>query len=84
MRTTIRIDDDLLLQAKRFALKHNCSLTKLFEEALKDKLLAEKSIKKERRTIRLPKDGTGGLLQGVNLDSGKELLAIMESSDVAI
>ena len=38
MRTTIRLDDTLLKEAKRYALEHDTTFTAVVEEALKDKL----------------------------------------------
>ncbi len=38
MRTTIRLNDTLLKEVKRYALEHDTTFTAVVEEALKDKL----------------------------------------------
>ena len=78
MRTTIRLNEKLLREAKEFAARHGTSLTRLVEDALFEKLRQPNS---PRQDIDLPVDGHGGLCEGVNLDSNSDLLAFMESAD---
>ena len=40
MRTTVRLNDQLLLDAKKFALQHNQTLTDLIENALRQMIQA--------------------------------------------
>jgi hypothetical protein len=80
MRTTIRLSDDLLAQAKEAAVKSGRTLTAVIEDSLRLALACQKEQPKRRR-IRLPSSGTGGLRPGVNLDNTAELLDIMDGTD---
>jgi hypothetical protein len=80
MRTTIRLNDDLLTQAKETAVKSGRTLTAVVEDALRQALSNSKNSPKRRR-IRLISSGKGGLRPGVNLDNTAELLDIMDGID---
>jgi hypothetical protein len=80
MRTTIRLNDDLLAQAKEAAMKSGRTLTAVIEDALRLALAAKKETPKNR-PVRLPSSGKGWLRPGVNLDSNAELLDIMDGID---
>ena len=80
MRTTIRLDDDLLSAAKQHAAKTGRTLTSLFEDALRAFLSVEQRPSTRRRT-RLPAFDGGGLRSGVDLDNTADLLDLMEGSD---
>jgi hypothetical protein len=80
MRTTIRLDDDLLSAAKQHAAKTGRTLTSLFEDALRAFLAVEQRPSTRRRT-RLPTFDGGGLQSGVDLDNTADLLDLMEGSD---
>ena len=77
MRTTIRLDDDLLTQAKAHAASTGQTLTALIEDALRA-MLARAAAGPRRKGPRLPSDGTGGLQPGVDLDDSAGLLDLME------
>jgi Ribbon-helix-helix protein, copG family len=67
MRTTIRLDDNLLKRAKLKAAAEGRTLTDLVEEALRV-VLAQKPDKRKTRPGPLPvSKQTGGLLPGVDL-----------------
>jgi hypothetical protein len=80
MRTTIRLDDDLLAQAKEAAARSGRTLSELIEDALRQSLSRKNALTK-RLPVRLPSSGKGWLRPGVNLDSAAELLHIMDSGD---
>jgi hypothetical protein len=80
MRTTIRLDDDLLAQAKQWAAESGRTLTAVFEDALRAALARRKTTPKRQR-VRLVTDGKGGLVPGVDLDNSAALLDIMERHD---
>ena len=78
MRTTLRVDDELLRQAKSHAARQGRSLTSIFEEALR-RLLAESQRQEERKRVELPVSAaTGGVLPGVDIDDSAALLDVME------
>jgi antitoxin component of RelBE/YafQ-DinJ toxin-antitoxin module len=80
MRTTIRLNDDLLNQAKQAAIKSGRTLTAVIEDALRQSL-ASKDLPSKQRRIRLISSGKGGLRPGVDLDRTAELLDIMDEND---
>jgi hypothetical protein len=80
MRTTIRIDDDLLREAKQLAIRSGKSLTSVIEDALRESLARQRSPGKRERVQLITFSGKG-LLPGVDLDDSAALLDVMESSD---
>lgn len=52
-QTTIRIDDELLAQAKAFAARQHRTLNSVVEDALREILLRHETAK-ERRRVELP------------------------------
>lgn len=77
MRTTIRLSDTLLLDAKREAAKSGTTLTVLIEESLRERL-ARSGASGPRRCVRLTTAGSGGLRPGIDLDDSASLLDVME------
>jgi hypothetical protein len=76
MRTTVRLDDALLAEAKALAARTGRTLTDVIEDALRESL--SRGSGRPRRTIELPV-AHGGPRPGVNLDSTSDLLDIMEA-----
>lgn len=77
MRTTIRIDDDLLRRAKALAARSGLSLTKVIEDALR--LVLERAEK--RTTVEpfvMPTFKGDGLRAGVDLDDTAALIDLLE------
>ena len=81
MRTTLRIDDDLLKEAKRIALESDRTLTEVIEDSLRETFARRKASRAARKKVVLPTSGHGGLKPGVNLSSSAELLELMEEFD---
>jgi hypothetical protein len=77
MRTTIRLDDQLLKSAKRFAHESGQSLTKLIEDALRH-ALGRRTAKPTRKPVKLTTVSGRGLRSGVDIDDSAALLAFME------
>ena len=80
MRTTIRLDDDLLAEVKKLAAGSGKTLTSIIEDALRE-VVARRRGDTPRKRIRFPTDGRGGLMPGVNLDDSINLIEIMEDPD---
>lgn len=78
MRTTVRLDDALLDQARREAVRRGETLTSLIERGLR-LVLARPERRSSRRHVDLPvcREG-GGTLPGVDLDDSATLLDIAE------
>ena len=82
MRTTVRLNDPLLAEAKKYAVETGQTLTALIEDALRETLARRKRPAKRRRA-RLPTFPGGKLRPGVDLDDTAALLDLMEGRDVA-
>jgi hypothetical protein len=80
MRTTIRLDDHLLSEAKQLAARTNRTLTSVIEEALRE-LLGRRREDVPREPVVLPTFGGQGLQAGVDLDDSAALLDLMERGD---
>ena len=78
LRTTVRINDALLEQAKREAARRGDTLTSLIEEGLRTVLISSKATVSAPR-IKLPVcRAGGGTLPGVDLNDSADLLDRME------
>jgi hypothetical protein len=80
MRTTIRIDEQLLKEAKQLAIRRGTSLTSIIEDSLRESLSRQRSSGK-RELVRLITFKGKGLLPGVDLDDSAALLDVMGTSD---
>jgi len=79
MRTTVRLDDALLDQARREALLRGETLTSLIDKGLR-LVLAERRSGSLRAKVVLPVcRAGGGTLPGVDLDDTSALLDRMET-----
>lgn len=77
MRTTLRIDPELLRLAKKLAMERNETLTKVMEDALRVAVQGARSSAVKRK-IKLHTFKGKGVLPGVDLDDSLGLLKIME------
>ena len=83
MRTTVRMEDDLLRRAKEIAASRETTLTAILEEALREWLDRQKRSRRRHR-IDLPVSRSrGGLLPGVDLNDTADLLDRMEDDGSA-
>lgn len=80
MRTTIRLPDDLLRDAKRLAAESGRTLTSVIEDSLRAALGRDDG-KNEVEPVHLTTFGGGWTLPGVDLDDSASLLDRMESAD---
>jgi hypothetical protein len=78
MRTTIRINDDLLRQAKKRAADEGRTLTSLVEDGLAFILAKPKSGLRERVELPVSK-ATGGVLPGIDLNRSSDLEEAMSA-----
>jgi hypothetical protein len=77
MRTTIRLDDHVLAEAKQLAARTGRSLTRVIEDALRETLRRRKPPERRPR-VRLPTVSGRGLLPGIDLDHTAALLDALE------
>jgi hypothetical protein len=78
MRTTVRLDDSLLAQAKQEALRSGRTLTGVIADALRESLGRRAKWESQREKADLPTFAGDGLLPGVDLDHTSSLLDLME------
>lgn len=79
MRTTVRLDDRLFDEVKRYALERRITLTAAFEEALREMLARRRDLGEAPRRVELPSFGGRGPRAGVDLHDAAQLLDLMES-----
>jgi hypothetical protein len=80
MRTTIRLDDDLLRDARALAARQGRTLTSLIEDGLREQL-ARTSPEAPRNRVKLPTFQGGGLRPGIDLDDNA---AVREALDEGV
>ena len=80
MRTTIRMDDDLLRQAKQHASRTGTTLTRVIEDAVRQ-FLARSRTTMVREPVTLPTFSGAGLQPGVDLDDTASLVDLMDQPD---
>jgi hypothetical protein len=77
MRTTLNLDDRLLMEAKKLAAESGRTLTAVFEDALRERL-ARRGHAPSRKPVELRTFRGGGVQPGVDLDDSAALLDLME------
>ena len=80
MRTTVRLDDDLLSDVKQYAAEEGMTFTAIIHRALRE-LLARRSRLAQQERTPLPSFSGRGLQPGVDLDDTAALLELMERGD---
>lgn len=80
MRTTIRLDDQLLIEIKQLAAQTGQTMTDIIEEALRQ-MLASRQQTKQRPLVELITVSGNGLQPGVDLDDSAALLDLMDNFD---
>ena len=77
MRTTVRLDDQLLAEAKQLAVRTGRTLTAVIEDALRQALADARRAKRSRPTPP-PTFKGDGLQPGVDLDDTAALFDLMD------
>ncbi len=77
MRTTIRLDDQLLAEAKALAARTGRTLTQVIHDALQQALASREKVEADD-PVRLPTFQGRGVRPGVDLDDSAGLLDVME------
>jgi hypothetical protein len=78
MRTTVRLDEHLLAEAKKQAAESGKTLTAVLEDALRASL-ARRGARAKAKPVRLKTVKGGGVRPGVDLDDSASLLDLMGS-----
>jgi Arc/MetJ family transcription regulator len=79
MRTTVNIDNDLLAEAKRIAVRTRRPLGEVVDDALR--LLVAAEAERPASTVTLPTFGGSGLRPGVDLEDPEALAAVLDGDD---
>ncbi|MGH8651373.1 MAG: DUF2191 domain-containing protein [Gammaproteobacteria bacterium] len=77
MRTTINVDEQLLMLAKAQAAASGVTLAQLIEDALRESLSCRENVGSRGRVRLITMKGTG-TRPGIDLDNDRSLLEIME------
>lgn len=80
MRTTIRLDEQLLAETKKLAAQTGRSMTAVIEDALRE-MLARQNQLAERPSVYLTTVSGSGLQPGVDLDDSAALHDLMDADD---
>ena len=75
MRTTVNIDDQLLLYAKHQAVQQGCTFKQILQDALRDFFSHQSS---QQKPVSLETFLGAGLKPGLNLVNGRSLNDIMD------
>ncbi|QFY43913.1 DUF2191 domain-containing protein [Candidatus Methylospira mobilis] len=75
MRTTLNLDEHILVSARRRAADEGVSLARVIENALCESLAKPKA---RCETVRMITASGNGVKPGVDLDNGRSLLDIMD------
>ncbi len=78
MRTTIKLDDELLARLKERAARTGRTMSSLVEDAVREMLARSDAGGSDRAPIRLRTVGGSGPLPGVDLHDSAALLELME------
>lgn len=78
MRTTVRLDEHLLAEARKRAAESGKTLAEVLEDALRASL-ARRGAQAKAKPVRLKTVKGGGVRAGVDLDDSAALLDLMAS-----
>ena len=76
MRTTIRLNDGLLSQAKSYAAEIGLTFTALIEESLRQRLARGNASR--HKPVRLLTTGEDGVHPGIDMDSSASVMDAMD------
>lgn len=78
VRTTVRLDEGLMRDAKRTAAEQGITLTQLISDALRERVARARGSGRRRR-VELPVSRAGGgVMPGVDLDDSAALLELLD------
>ena len=78
MRTTVRLNEALLDEAKATARQRHTTLTALIEDGLRLTIATNHAPQKRRRVVLPVASQSGGTLPGVDINNNAALLEFME------
>jgi Ribbon-helix-helix protein, copG family len=81
MRTTIKLDDEILIEAKAIAARTGRTFAEVVEDAVREAFARRRAVRPTSDAPVLPTFGAGGLRPGVDLDDSVRLLDTMDGTD---
>jgi hypothetical protein len=81
MRTTIKLHDEILVEAKSIASRTGRTLAEVVEDAVRESFARRREGRGRGGVPELPVFGSGGLRPGVDLDDSAALLDVMDDRD---
>ena len=75
-RTTVRLDDDLMAEVKRFAIANGTTIQRVIEDGLR--LVLRRPTADERRKFRLVTFTGKGVHPGIDIDNSASLYDLMD------
>ena len=82
MRTTVRLDEDLMAEVRRLARSRGETFTSVLDRALRE-LLVRQTQSPSCKAVSIPTFRGNGLQPGVDLDDTADLLDLMDRFDGA-
>ena len=80
MRTTVRLQDELLREARCIAAEEQKTLTAIIEQALRE-MVARRKQQRNRPRVFLPTYPGWGLRPGIDLDQTAGVLDLLDEAD---
>jgi metal-responsive CopG/Arc/MetJ family transcriptional regulator len=80
MRTSIRLDDELLAEARELAARTGRTLSEVIEGALREALARHSDTEGKMRRVGPASFAGKGLLPGVDLDNTASLIDVMDEA----
>ena len=81
MKTTLDLNDALLVDAKAMAAQQRTTLTRIVEDGLRLRLATAKTVRNRKRVVLPVFAGRGGLAPGIDPGSNRSLLAAADGDD---
>ena len=81
MRTTIKLDDELLKQLKAVALESRRTMNEVVEDACREFIYRRKVVRSRPRVKLTISYGEGGVFPGIDINNSAALLDIMDGLD---
>jgi hypothetical protein len=81
MRTTIRLDDELLKQLKAVALESGRTMNEVVEDACREFIYRIRDARSRPRAKLTISYGEGGVFPGIDINNSAALLDIMDGLD---
>lgn len=80
MRTTVRLDDGLMAEVKRYAVNRRKTITAVIEQALRE-TIARREIRQQSTPVKFTTCSGLGPRPGIDIDNSAKLIDLMDEED---